>query len=103
MEVRASGARASTTFHLLAESREERCLHRLLEVGLETGHRHQIRVHLAWLGCSVFGDAMYGVAADEGLKLHAASIDLSKVFDTETEIVVPPNDAWLREFRPSKT
>ena len=32
----------------------------LVEVGLETGRKHQIRVHLAHLGCPVTGDELYG-------------------------------------------
>jgi 23S rRNA pseudouridine1911/1915/1917 synthase len=45
----------------------------LVEVGLETGRKHQIRVHLAGLGCPVVGDAGYGAATDPAgrLGLHA--------------------------------
>ena len=47
----------------------------LLEVGLETGRTHQIRVHLAWLKCPVVGDTVYGRKKNPlGLKrqfLHA--------------------------------
>ncbi len=40
----------------------------LLEIGLETGRTHQIRVHLSWLGYPLAGDMMYGV--DETLPRH---------------------------------
>jgi 23S rRNA pseudouridine1911/1915/1917 synthase len=45
----------------------------LVEVGLETGRKHQIRVHLAGLGCPVAGDRVYGAATDPAgrLGLHA--------------------------------
>jgi 23S rRNA pseudouridine1911/1915/1917 synthase len=45
----------------------------LVEVGLETGRKHQIRVHLAGLGCPVVGDKVYGAATDQvgRLGLHA--------------------------------
>lgn len=42
----------------------------LLEIELETGRMHQIRVHLAWLGHPVVGDKLYG--ADETLYLELA-------------------------------
>jgi 23S rRNA pseudouridine1911/1915/1917 synthase len=34
----------------------------LLEVELETGRQHQIRIHLAHVGLPVLGDAAYGKA-----------------------------------------
>jgi 23S rRNA pseudouridine1911/1915/1917 synthase len=45
----------------------------LVEVTIDTGRKHQIRVHLAGLGCPVIGDTMYGAKLDpaERLGLHA--------------------------------
>ena len=38
----------------------------LLEVELETGRRHQIRVQLAHIGCPILGDCRYGASAPLG-------------------------------------
>jgi len=52
----------------------------LLEVDLLTGRTHQIRVHMAFLGCPVAGDKVYGKKkASLGLTrqfLHAARLSL---------------------------
>jgi 23S rRNA pseudouridine1911/1915/1917 synthase len=48
--------------------------HTLLDVRLETGRTHQIRVHLEAIDLPVSGDPVYGVAGDLGLErqfLHA--------------------------------
>lgn len=59
--------RASRT-HWKVLSRAHDCS--LLEVELETGRMHQIRVHMAWLGHPVVGDKLYG--PDETLYLELA-------------------------------
>ena len=61
---------AVTRFELVETMAE----HALLDVALETGRTHQIRVHLAAIGLPVSGDPRYGVANDLGLArqfLHA--------------------------------
>jgi 23S rRNA pseudouridine1911/1915/1917 synthase len=60
---------AVTHFRVLAR-REWRTL---VELTLETGRRHQIRVHLADAGCPIIGDKKYGAHSDpvERLGLHS--------------------------------
>ena len=47
----------------------------LVQVHLETGRQHQIRAHLAWLGCPVVGDPRYGTAGPR-LGLHALRLTI---------------------------
>lgn len=56
------------------ETLEETAEHALLDVRLETGRTHQIRVHLQAIELPVAGDMQYGVSGDLGLErqfLHA--------------------------------
>ncbi len=55
---------AVTHYRLIAESRGLG----LIEVRLETGRKHQIRVHLRDMGCPVIGDRKYGVFVLPGQK-----------------------------------
>jgi 23S rRNA pseudouridine1911/1915/1917 synthase len=53
------GLAAATRFRVLARAEGERP-YSLLRCDLETGRQHQIRVHLAAIGCPVVGDKLYG-------------------------------------------
>lgn len=53
---RADGKPARTHYRVIEDFGQ----YSLLEIGLETGRTHQIRVHLAWLKCPVVGDTVYG-------------------------------------------
>jgi 23S rRNA pseudouridine1911/1915/1917 synthase len=71
--------------------------HVLLDVRLETGRTHQIRVHLEAIDLPVAGDPVYGVRGDLGLErqfLHAARISLTHPFSgeqIEVESPLPPD------------
>ncbi len=62
MAVREDGKPALTHYRTLRHWRT----HSLLQIRLETGRTHQIRVHLAHLGHPVAGDSLYGAARTAG-------------------------------------
>ena len=66
----------------------------LLEIGLETGRTHQIRVHLAWLKCPVVGDTVYGRKKNKlGLKrqfLHAWKLQFQHPRSGDTLVLEAP-------------
>ena len=69
-------SRLATTHYRLLQSREGLSL---MEVHLDTGRKHQIRVHLAGLGHPVAGDHRYGAKSDpcQRLALHAGGLTLA--------------------------
>ena len=75
----------------------------LLEVKLETGRHHQIRVQLAKIGCPIKGDLKYGATRsnrDGSISLHARSISfIHPVSKEKVDIIAPvPDDNLWKVF-----
>ncbi|SDZ75990.1 23S rRNA pseudouridine1911/1915/1917 synthase [Porphyromonadaceae bacterium KH3R12] len=72
----------------------------LLEIDLETGRHHQIRVQLAKIGCPIKGDLKYGAARsnpDGSISLHARTISFIHPVSKEKILVtapVPGDNLW---------
>jgi 23S rRNA pseudouridine1911/1915/1917 synthase len=63
---------AITRYQVIKRAKERT----LVQLTLETGRRHQIRVHLASAGCPIVGDEKYGAETDPArrLALHSWSL-----------------------------
>ena len=76
MTVREDGKNAVTNFKVLERFYEDNCT--VLEVKIETGRTHQIRVHLSHIGYPIVGDYVYSNGKNKwGIKgqcLHAKSL-----------------------------
>ncbi|MBU4272847.1 MAG: RluA family pseudouridine synthase [Planctomycetes bacterium] len=71
----------------------------LLEVRLETGRKHQIRLQMAHRGHPVVGDRKYGgsVQFPDGIALHARRLVVSHpTSGVALEFVAPPPGVWRR-------
>lgn len=70
----------------------------LLEIDLETGRHHQIRVQLASIGCPIKGDLKYGFDRsnkDASISLHARTLRFIHPVKKENIVITAPlpNDA----------
>ena len=75
MAVSKNGKEAITNFKVLERFKD----YTLLEVNIETGRTHQIRVHLSEIGYPIVGDGVYSNGRNpfgvEGQMLHAAKLE----------------------------
>ncbi len=112
------GLSAATRFRVLARTPSHGRAYAFLRCDLETGRQHQIRVHLAALGCPIVGDKLYGPdpqlfarGADQTLTeedqellelerhaLHAERLAFDHPMSGERVAVEAPLPADLREF-----
>ena len=89
--------REAVTWFELRERLGERSL---LEVRLETGRTHQVRVHLEAIDMPVCGDPIYGVVGDLGLErqfLHAYRLAFDHPFTSDRIELESPLPADLGE------
>lgn len=94
----AKGRAAISEYHIL----EEFAQHTLLEVNPHTGRTHQIRVHLAFIGCPIVGDRVYG-RRNPSLPiarqfLHAARLGVRLPGETKMRYFEAPLPADLQEL-----
>lgn len=72
----------------------------LLEIALETGRHHQIRVQLSTIGCPIKGDLKYGFNRsnpDGGINLHAREIEFTHPVTKENihiKAPTPTENLW---------
>lgn len=82
--VRDDGKPAVTHYKTLLQNEK----YSLVEIHLETGRTHQIRVHFAYIGCPLAGDELYGGNTDDISRhaLHCGKLIFNDIF-TNREIV----------------
>ncbi|SMC79864.1 RluA family pseudouridine synthase [Sporomusa malonica] len=97
--INAKGEEAITHYQTIRNYSNES----LLELTLETGRTHQIRVHLAHLGYPIIGDKMYGVRSPliSRQALHAAQVTFKHLGGKGAVTVnapLPPDFARMIDF-----
>jgi len=103
MSVDPAGVFAKTEYHVVSKSN----LLSNVNIKLHTGRTHQIRVHMAHIGCPLLGDVRYGdkaldaaIFAQQGitkrLYLHAAKISFKHPVDNrDVAITAPEPDEFI--------
>lgn len=100
MRVSRTGKAALTRVHVLRSARVRGWELSLLDVEIETGRKHQIRVHLSHAGFPIMGDALYGRPDRAGLMLHAARLSFCDPIDGRDVRITAPLPARMARLFP---
>ena len=71
--VDANGKEAETFYKVIKTDDK----HSLVELRPTSGRTHQLRVHMAYVGCPIVGDRVYGGEKAERLILHAKNLEIT--------------------------
>jgi RluA family pseudouridine synthase len=103
MIVHPKGQEALTRYRLLGTAMTPQGQRSWIECEPKTGRTHQIRVHLAEIGCPVVGDPVYGhrkkdgTEAAEPLHLHSRSISMPLSPSRPPIVVTAPVPAHMQD------
>ena len=96
------GRRAVTHWRAVRQLSGRYGVFTLMEIELETGRTHQIRVHMAYIGHPVLGDVLYGQTkgpfAREGQCLHAGLLGFDHPSSGERVTFESPPPAYFTDM-----
>ena len=87
------GSSAKTKYKVIKEENNKS----LIDVELETGRTHQIRVHFKYLGHKLIGDKIYGEESDR-LYLHCYYLSFKNPFNDEHITVISTPEFYNNEL-----
>ena len=85
-----TGGKRAALFYKVVKKLEQ---YSVLEIRLETGRHHQIRVQLSAMGCPIKGDLKYGFSRsnkDASVCLHAKKVIFEHPVSKETVVIEAP-------------
>ena len=101
MAVDKNGKKAITHFKVLKRYPKHNCT--LLEIKIETGRTHQIRVHLSEIGYPIIGDGVYSSGKNEwgieGQCLHAKSLKFKHPITGKEMYIEAPLPKYFEELQ----
>jgi len=90
------GAREAVTRYRVIKAADR---YTTVEIRIETGRKHQIRVHMAGLGCPIVGDDVYGAKVSGGeLALHAHSLSFDHPSTGKRTTIKSPRPSRFRNL-----
>ncbi|MCM1259366.1 MAG: RluA family pseudouridine synthase [Staphylococcus sp.] len=95
MVVSPTGKKAITYYKPLSSTKQST----LVEIQIETGRTHQIRLHMATIGHPIIGDMLYGSTMDAPLLLHCKSLQWQHPITHERLVIDAPLPSTFQKYK----